>query len=130
MSRLSRSARLLQNAEAALISSIEIYNKPTFAYREETFAILAITAWELLLKAKLLSINGNDPRCLYVYYFPKTKLGKPSKKQQLKRNRSQNIMTIGVENCIVELEKKGTSVPGPVRKNLEALTEIRDNAVH
>jgi hypothetical protein len=130
MSRLSRSARLLQNAEAALISSIEIYNKPSFAYREETFSILAITAWELLLKAKLLSINGNDPRCLYVYYFPRTKQGKPSKKQQLKRNRSQNIMTIGVENCIVELEKKGTSVPGPVRKNLEALMEIRDNAVH
>ena len=39
-------------------------------------------------------------------------------------------MTIGVENCIVELEKKGTTFPGPVRKNLEALTEIRDNAVH
>jgi hypothetical protein len=41
MSRLNRSARLLQNAEAAFISAIEIYNKPAFAYREETFAILA-----------------------------------------------------------------------------------------
>jgi hypothetical protein len=28
------------------------------------------------------------------------------------------------------LEKKGTSVPSAVKKNLEALTEIRDNAVH
>lgn len=130
MSRLSRSARLLQNAEAALISAIEIYNKPTFAYREETFAILALNAWELLLKAKLLSVNNNDPRCLYVHYFPRTKSGQPSKKQHAKRNRSQNIMTIGIDSCIVELEKKGTSVPAPVRKNLEALTEIRDNAVH
>ena len=65
MSRLSRSARLLQNAEAALLSSIEIYNKPAFGYREETFSILALNAWELLLKAKLLSVNGNDPRCLF-----------------------------------------------------------------
>ena len=48
MSRLSRSVRLLQNSEAALISAIEIYNKPTFEYREETFTILALNAWELL----------------------------------------------------------------------------------
>jgi hypothetical protein len=64
MSRHSRSARLLQTAEAALISAIEIYNKPAFAYREETFAILALNAWELMLKAKLLSLNDNDQRCL------------------------------------------------------------------
>ena len=38
MSRIARSTRLLKNAEAALISAIEIYNKPAFGYREETFA--------------------------------------------------------------------------------------------
>ena len=94
MSRLSRSARLLKNAEAALISAIEIYNKPAFAYREETFAILALNAWELLVKAKLLDQHENDPRCLYVYYAPKTKSGKTSKKLQVKRNRTGNIMTM------------------------------------
>jgi hypothetical protein len=130
MSRLSRSMRLLQNSEAALISSIEIYNKPAFAYREETFAILALNAWELLLKAKLLSVHDNDTRCLHVYFTPKTKTGKPSKKLQVKRNRAGNLMTIGIDACLVKLEKAGTSVPTPVKKNLEALTEIRDNAVH
>lgn len=130
MSRLSRSARLLQNSEAALISAIEIYNKPMFAYREETFTILALNAWELLIKAKLLSVNANDPRCLYVYFSPKTKAGKPSQKLQVKRNRSNNVMTMGLDACIVALEKTGTSVPLAVKKNLEALTEIRDNAVH
>jgi hypothetical protein len=130
MSRLSRSTRLLQNAEAALISAIEIYNKPTFAYREEAFTILALNAWELLVKAKLLSVNGNDPRCLYVYFSPKTKAGQPSKKLQVKRNRSNNVMTMGLEACVVALEKAGTTVPPAVKKNLEALTEIRGNAVH
>lgn len=130
MSRLSRSARLLQNSEAALISAIEIYNKPAFAYREETFTILALNAWELLIKAKLLSVNDNDPRSLYVYYSPKTRAGKPSKKLHVKRNRSKNVMTMGLDACIVELEKAGTTVPSAVKKNLEALTEIRDNAVH
>ncbi len=130
MSRLSRAARLLQNAEAALISAIEVYNKPTFAYREETFAILALNAWELLIKAKLLSVHNNDPRCLYVYFAPKTKSGTPSKKLQVKRNRSNNFLAMGLEGCVVALEKKGTTLPAAVRKNLEALTEIRDNAVH
>jgi len=130
MSRVSRSSRLLRAAEAALISSIEIYNKPAFAYREETFAILALNAWELMLKAKLLSLSNNDLRCLSVYFSPKTKTGIPSKKQRVKRNRSGNIMTIGIEACIVAIEKNGTAVPAAVKTNLEALTEIRDNAVH
>lgn len=130
MSRLSRAARLLQNAEAALISAIEIYNKPTFAYREETFAILALNAWELLLKAKLMELHGNNPRCLYVYYNAKTKTGKTSKKLRVKRNRTGNIMTIALDGCLSALEKKGVTVPGPAKTNLEALTEIRDNAVH
>lgn len=130
MSRLSRSSRLLKNAEAALLSSIEIYNKPTFAYREETFAILALNAWELLIKAKLLAVNNNSAKCLYVTFSPKTKAGAASKKLQFKRNRSGNIMTMGIDGCIVALEKKGVIVPVPVKKNLDALTEIRDNAVH
>jgi hypothetical protein len=130
MSRLSRSSRLLRNAEAALLSSIEIYNKPTFAYREETFAILALNAWELLVKAKLLAANNNQPKSLYVAFSPKTKTGNASKKLQFKRNRSGNLMTMGIDGCIVALEKQGVTVPAPVKKNLEALTEIRDNAVH
>jgi hypothetical protein len=130
MSRNSRSSRLLKTAEAALISSIEIYNKPAFAYREETFAILALNAWELMLKAELLSLRKNDPRCLYVYFFPNTNAGVPSKKRRSKRNRSGNIMTIGIDACIVSIEKNGIVVPAAVKANLEALTEIRDNAVH
>lgn len=130
MSRTSRAARLLKNAEAALLSSIEIYDKPTFAYREETFAILALNAWELLVKAKLLALNNNQQKCLYVTFSPKTKAGVVSKKLQFKRNRSGNLMTMGIDGCIVALEKQGLTVPAPVKKNLEALTEIRDNAVH
>jgi hypothetical protein len=63
MAQLPRSVRFLQKAESALLSSIEVYNRPTFAYREETFAILALNAWELLLKAKLLAEHDNKPKC-------------------------------------------------------------------
>ena len=42
------------------------YNKPNFQYREETFAILAVNAWELLLKAIILRQNRYKLRSLYV----------------------------------------------------------------
>ena len=42
-----------------MLAAIEVYNKPTFAYREESFAILAINSWELLLKARLLQLENN-----------------------------------------------------------------------
>jgi Protein of unknown function (DUF3644) len=127
---LSRSSRLLQNAESALISAIETYNKPTFAYREETVAILALNAWELLLKAKLLEIKENKPSCLYIYYRKSVGEDELSKKLYVKKNRTGNKMTIGIDGCISRLEKEGISVAEPIKKNLEALSEIRDNAMH
>jgi hypothetical protein len=113
------------------LSSIEAYNRPTFAYREETFAILALNAWELLLKAKLLSEKGNNPRCLYVFERRTLKNGQQSKKLYLKRNRAGGAHTHSLWKTISELETGTTvKVDSPIRSNLEALTEIRDNAVH
>jgi hypothetical protein len=126
----SRSVRLLQNAEAALLSALEIYNKPTFAYREETFAILALNAWELLLKAKLLDLKKNNPSVLYIYYRKNVATGQQSKKLYVKKNRAGNKMTVGIDGCITRLEKEGVPVAEPIKRNLDALVEIRDNAVH
>ena len=44
----------VEKSVGAALSAIEIYNKPDFKYREETFAILMINAWELLLKARII----------------------------------------------------------------------------
>jgi len=55
----SRARAMLDKAIAAMISAIEIYNKPDFHYREETFSVLCINAWELLLKAKVLQLARN-----------------------------------------------------------------------
>ena len=126
----SRSRQLEQNAEAALISAIEIYNKPNFAYREETFAILALNAWELLLKARLLSLNRNSLKCLCVYEQRRNKAGKVLTKKYVKKNRAGNAFTIGLDKAIVALDGSSSPVSEGVKKNLHALTEIRDNAVH
>jgi hypothetical protein len=121
----------VRKAEAALLAAVEVYNKPNFAYREETFAILALNAWELVLKARLLSINSNDTKCLHVYEPRMTKKGTKSKKLYLKRNRSKNPQTLGIWSAVAALNKASSgAVPDPVKSNLDALTEIRDNAVH
>ena len=103
MARLTRSARLAKNAECALVAAIEIYNKPAFPYREETFSILALNAWELLLKAKLLAESNNQQAILRIYEKRKMASGKLSKKEYVKRNRAGNEMTIGIEACFARL---------------------------
>lgn len=131
MPQIPRSTRLLRKAEAALLSAIEIYNKPDFKYREETFAILMLNAWELLLKAKLVLDSGNDLRSIFVYETRTTKSGRQSKKTYLRKNRSGNVHTKSLGQVVVALDKDARSrPPPPVRSNLDALVEIRDNAVH
>lgn len=131
MAKVTRALRFMKKAEAALLSSIEVYNRPTFAYREETFAILALNAWELLLKAKLLEQHKNNAHCLYTLEPKNIKGGKQSKKLYIKRNRSGAALTHSLWKTISELEDKtAVRVDVAIKANLEALTAIRDNAVH
>lgn len=114
-----------------MVAAIEIFNKPQFAYRDETFAILALNAWELLLKAKVIADNKNDERAIFVYEPRTTASGATSKKLYLRRSRSGNPQTIGLGRAIVKLDANASSrLPSEVKGNLDALIEIRDNAVH
>lgn len=61
MSRKARCQHLLEKSVHAALSAIEIYNKPDFKYREESFYILMVNAWELLLKARILLYNPVVP---------------------------------------------------------------------
>lgn len=45
---------LIDNSKSAMISCIELHNKPIFPYRYQVCVVLAITAWEKLLKAYIL----------------------------------------------------------------------------
>jgi hypothetical protein len=127
----SRWNELVRKSVAALVSGVEVYNKPDHKYREETFAILALNAWELLFKAKLLQEEDNDIRSLYVYERRTLADGSTSRREYIRRNRTGNPMTISLGKALGILEGKGYAVVDPALKaNLEALSEIRDNAVH
>jgi hypothetical protein len=129
--RPALSTKFIEKSEAALVAAVEIYNKPSFRYREETFALLAINAWELLLKARLLKSAANDPKSIRVYEPRRTKAGRTSKKMYLKRNRAGAPMTLSLSACIAVLDRDTATRLNPeIKANLEALVAVRDNAAH
>lgn len=122
---------LLDKSVNSMLSAIEIYNKPNFAYREETFAILAINSWELLFKAQLLKQNNYNLKSIYVLEPVITKSGKPHRKNKTpKLSRSKNPLTLNLFEVIKHLEKSGFTLSKNLNNSIEALVELRDNAIH
>ena len=125
----ARKNELLDRSVAAMLAAIEIYNKPDFSYREETFAILAINGWELLLKAKWLDDHNNQVRSLYVKEPAKKKDGTKSKKLKIKKTRSGNPFTQSLEHLAKQLVLQG-ALDQHAKSNIDALTELRDSSIH
>ena len=127
----SRSRSVFEKSVSAILASIELYNKPDFFYREECFSILAVNAWELLLKARILQVSSNSISSIAEYEYIKTKSGNKSKLKTKIKNRSGNIQTIGIFKAYdLLISKYSEPMHESIRKNLEALVEIRDNSVH
>lgn len=103
--------KLRDNAKSAMMAAIEIYNKPTFKYRDECVVILLVNAWELLLKA-LLSKHDQS------IFYPK--------------KRNEPYKTLSWQNAFGRAEAFfPKSIQAlPVRRNLELLGTYRDNSVH
>lgn len=112
-----------------MLAAIEIYNKPNFAYREDSFAILSVNAWELLLKAIYLRQNRYKMYSLYELVPKKKKDGTSSKMKVPVQNRTGNPKTLSIEK-IIELLKPSKVVDHNLYENIYALIELRDNAIH
>jgi hypothetical protein len=121
---------LLDKSINSMLSAIEIYNKPNFCYREETFAILAVNAWELLLKAHLLKSYSYNMTHLYEMECVKKKNGKDSIRKTPKLNRTGNPTTIGIFKVIKKLEDKDIKLNSNLIDSIDSLIELRDNAIH
>ncbi|MES1942448.1 hypothetical protein T5B8_19518 [Salinisphaera sp. T5B8] len=114
-----------------MVAAIEVYNKPSFSYREETFSILAINAWELLLKARILQLSGNKVSAVLKYEKRRKANGEMSSKLYRAKNRSGTHLSIGLFKALDLLENDyGDQMPKSVRKNIDLLCEVRDNSIH
>lgn len=111
----ARYKHLLENSISAILSAIEIYNKPDFRYRNEILVILTVNAWELLLKSKLIKDENGKINTLYV----RTSDGK------IAENRNKTPKTIGIHDAITR-----NRLDINIRHNLEEFIRIRDNSIH
>lgn len=102
---------LLNNSKAAILAAIEIYNKPQISYRDESFSILLLNAWELLLKA-ILSKNRQS------IFYPK-KRGVPYR-------------TLTLQDALIKSVRffPDTIQYEPVAENLRILEMYRNNSIH
>ena len=109
------SEKLLEKSVHAVLSAIEIYNKPDFKYREETFAILIVNAWETLLKAKCVKEAKEDVSSINVKDSASAKT----------TSRCGNVKTIDIFKAA-----RYANVDIDLLECLNVLVEIRDNAIH
>lgn len=109
---------MLEKSISACISAIEIYNKPNFMHREETFSILMTNAWELLLKAKLVKDGDEEAQAIHIFSKDKPVISP-----------SGNPKTISLGTALNRLLSNG-SVPHVVGDNIRLLMNIRDDSVH
>lgn len=120
MQMLSLSQEIAEKSVAASLSGIEVYNKPDFKYREETFSILMTNAWELLLKAKVIKDNGENPQSIVEMADSKPRV-----------NRSGNPITHGLTYLLDKIfQAKDSRLTKPCYENILLLIEVRDNAIH
>jgi len=98
---------LLNNSISAMISTIEIHNKPELKYRYETVVLLLLNSWELLLKSYLYKNHKKDVRL-----FEKDGRTKP------------------FENCLNIVSQKIGMDFNPTKENLEVLYNYRNQVAH
>jgi hypothetical protein len=105
--------RLVENSLAAMLSAVEVYNKPQMTYRDEVTVMLVVNAWELALKATLRR-SGRS------MFYPKKRderYRSVSLDDALRRISGQNLWPTGID---------GTAITA----NVKALAEYRDRAIH
>lgn len=126
----SKHKSFVDKSIGAALSAIEIYNKPDFKYREESFSILMINAWELLLKAKIIKENRGDFKSIYVLINKIGINGNKLKSLIPELNRSNTPKTIGLTKCLGICEKNPINLNITVKENILLLMEIRDTSIH
>ncbi|WP_431278257.1 DUF3644 domain-containing protein [Leifsonia poae] len=105
--------KLFDNAHSAMLSAIELFNKPRIAYRNEITVILVVNAWELALKG-LLRQNK-------IRIFKKKQRGRPYESltldQCLEIARNRKLWPAALDGAAVSV-------------NIQGLQEFRNRATH
>ena len=117
MARPKREIVMARCAASAVLAAIEIYNKPTVEYREQTFSLLMANAWEILLKARL--VQGSDGKLNVIYRR------KQESRQYETVPGTKQKMSISLKQALGRV-----SLPNPAEANVRGIATIRNSAAH
>lgn len=117
MSLPKLSLKMARCAASALLAAVEVYNKPTFEHREQTFAMLVVNAWEILVKARIVQQNNENISSIY--------RRQPASNRYVTHHITGESLTIALSFALSRI-----SIPGNVRINLDGIIEIRNRATH
>ena len=96
--------RLVEKSQEAFLLAVELYNRPTIKYHVEGCSFFLCNAWELMLKAYLIKLEGVNS-----IYYPKSD------------------RTLSLEDC---LRKVFTNSNDPLRRNMDKIIEVRNTSTH
>lgn len=96
---------MLEKSQESFTLALELYNRPTIKYRVEAFSFFICNSWELMLKARLIDLNGFDS----IFY------------------RDNPSRSIALSDA---LKRVFTDKREPLRINLEKIIGLRDTATH
>ena len=116
MSRPSLPVKMVRCAITALLAAIEIYNKPRLDYREQTFALLTVNAWEIFLKARIIQQSGGKIQAIY---------RRQENSIRYVKNEEGEPLTITLTRAL-DL----TNPPIEVRRNIKGLSLVRNQIAH
>lgn len=101
--------QLVEHSKRSYIAAIDTYNRIGSICRVEGFAYYMTNAWELLLKARMIQMTG-DVKNIYT-----------------KRTRGGRQETKSLDECLRNVFQNEMD---PVRRNIEWISEVRNQAVH
>ena len=104
--RAGLKGQLVEKSVDAFVLALETINRLSIKYRVESFTHLICNAWELLLKARVLDCRGK--------IYSKTKPNEPKR-------------TISLRDALIQVIPSDKE---PIRRNLEMVTDLRDEAMH
>ena len=104
-------------AAAAVLAAIEIYNKPTVEYREQTLALLLTNAWEVLLKARLIQQAGGEIEVIHRH--------RRGSSEYVRDRQTGEPVSMGLKTLLGR-----SSIPDEVKINVRSLIEVRNDAAH
>lgn len=96
--------RLLDKSQEAFLLAIELYNRPTIRYHAEGCCFFLCNAWELMLKAHIISRDGER-----AVYYP------------------DSDRTLSLSDC---LKRVFTNENDPLRRNMDVVMEFRNTSTH